>query len=32
MEKCSIRYIAINDNFDTQNQNSVDYDFGGIRM
>ena len=30
--KHGVRYIAINDNFDTQNQNSVDYDFGGIRM
>jgi len=30
--KHNVRYIAINDNFDTQNQNSVDYDFGGIRM
>ena len=30
--KHSVRYIAINDNFDTQNQNSVDNDFAGIRM
>ena len=30
--KHGVRYIAINDNFDTQNQNSVDFDFGGIRM
>ena len=30
--KHGVRYIAVNDNFDTQNQNSVDYDFGGIRM
>ena len=30
--KHGVRYIAINDNFDTQNQNTVDYDFGGIRM
>ena len=30
--KHNVRYIAINDNFDTQNQNSVDNDFAGIRM
>ena len=27
-----VRYIAINDNFDSANQNSVDIDFAGIRM
>ncbi len=30
--KHNVRYIAINDNFDTLNQNSVDNDFAGIRM
>ena len=30
--KHNVRYIAINDNFDTQNQNSVDNGFAGIRM
>ena len=30
--KHNVRYIAINDNFDTANQNSVDNDFAGIRM
>ena len=30
--KHNVHYIAINDNFDTQNQNSVDNDFAGIRM
>ena len=30
--KHNVRYIAINDNFDTINQNSVDNDFAGIRM
>ena len=30
--KHGVRYIAVNDNFDTQNQNSVDNDFAGIRM
>ena len=30
--KHNVRYIAINDNFDTQNQNSADNDFAGIRM
>ena len=30
--KHGVRYIAVNDNFDTQNQNSVDYDFGGIEV
>lgn len=30
--KHDVRYIAINDNFDTLNQNSVDNDFAGIRM
>ena len=30
--KHNVRYIAINDNFDMQNQNSVDNDFAGIRM
>ena len=28
----NVRYIAINDNFDTLNPNSVDNDFAGIRM
>ncbi|MBR0353709.1 MAG: recombinase family protein [Oscillospiraceae bacterium] len=30
--KHDVRYIAINDNFDSANQNSVDNDFAGIRM
>jgi len=30
--KHNVRYIAINDNFDSANQNSVDNDFAGIRM
>ena len=30
--KHAVRYIAINDNFDSANQNSVDNDFAGIRM
>ena len=30
--KHNVRYIAINDNFDTLNPNSVDNDFAGIRM
>ena len=30
--KHDVRYIAINDNFDSANQNSVDNDFTGIRM
>ena len=30
--KHSVRYIAINDNYDTLNPNSVDNDFAGIRM
>ena len=30
--KHNVWYIAINDNFDTQNQNSVDNNFAGIRM
>ncbi len=30
--KHDVRYIAINDNFDSANQNRVDNDFAGIRM
>ena len=30
--KHNVRYIAINDNYDTLNPNSVDNDFAGIRM
>ena len=30
--KHDVRYIAINDNFDSADQNSVDNDFAGIRM
>ena len=30
--KHNVRYIAINDNFDSADQNSVDNDFAGIRM
>ncbi len=30
--KHAVRHIAINDNFDSANQNSVDNDFAGIRM